>query len=1331
MSLTWYPLPRSAQGIFFATELEPEGSSYITAELIMFETLLDAGLLRRAIRAVYAEHETLRTVIELGYRGQIQREVVWAALPAEEHSQRLQILEELSLEAAPGDEEATVLAWAQQRRQKPMPVCQGQGLDSALVQVNGQHWFYHSIHHLLADGFAAYEILRQIFSAYSQLEAGAVITFHKRPSLAELAEEDAHLQQELEIQRAAYLQKLPELAWGEDPSLDVAPGAGGPGVANDVVRVRVPLSSELQSTYRKIGDLARASWPHMMVAAVGAFLGRHQGVDSFRALVPQMNRLIPGLPPRLSAQTALSAVNLLPLVCPARGKARKALEAVQAGMKYNAEHALAPYEDLQARASQEGVLLGGAQINIVPFDAHFSAGSAGRGRVINVAAGPVPHMTVTVRGMPYRGHELSVEIDINADLLLAQDADALAQRLVHWLGKWAQIALDDGSMDSLSLLSPGDEVLLESLEGEHVDLDFKPLAAILEQKAQEIPHQVAFVEAPAYQQGSWNFQGERELTYAQLRNSSMSLALELASWGVDRGSRVGVRGHRSLEFMVVVFALTYLGAVYVPLEPSLPGSRVRSMCQDAELGLVVSSDYLSQLQLEDLSQEYGVKVMSFPEHLEDREAEGDLAALKGQTLGADELAYILFTSGSTGRPKGVGVKALALHNRLAWQSQLISLGQEDRVLHKTPISFDVHIWELYWGVTQGAKTVLCAPWGHRDPAYLARVIRSSAIDVLHFVPSMLAAFVRSKQAQELMQGWDGPRALVCSGEALDASLVRQTHQVMGAKIYNFYGPTEAAIDVTAYCLDLGQVPDLVPMGKPVWNTAVSIRDAAGQLCPPLMRGELYLHGVQVSDGYLNRPDMTAAAFSSDDFGQPVYATGDVVVWGKDNLLYYRGRLDHQIKIRGQRVELTEIETVLSEAPSLASSCLIYRQEGAKEYLLAFVEVAPGMGSEEAVDLARNHAARHLSDYMIPTHWQVLENLPLTVNGKIDRSQLMGYPLPEEEVGEVPPPSFTVERCCRVFSRVLGQEVGAATDFFSAGGHSLLAMVLAEELGQEFGCEVSVVSIFANPTPEGFAASMFQEYLDDFDPCLILRSGDGGAPVIFMPPAGGLGWCYAPLLSAVPESSPVFLIQAEEYSGASRGESSSLTEAAGRALERLLEMQNSNLRGATLVGWSLGGMMAQELACRLEARGLPPQKVLVLDAYPQSYWRTFPPAQEEDRWRAIARLGGLELQQEDLTEAGVTEALRLSGSALGSLPPERLQVCLKLVQKAMEWVRQGTPSPLEAPLVLLAAQQTLDAGAPGQAWKAYCSDYELVVAEGGHTDVLKAALIEQILQGPAN
>lgn len=1328
MSRSWYPLPRSAQGIFFATELEPESSTYITAELVVFEAPLDAGLLRQAIKAVYAEHETLRTIIELGERGRGTREVMWAALPAEEHLQRLEILEELELEAVPGEEAATVLAWAQQRRQRPMPVCQGRGLDSALVHINGQYWFYHAIHHLLADGFAAYEILRQIFSAYSQLEKGEEPFFHKRPSLAELAEEEAKNQRVLESQLAAYLQKLPELAWDEDPSLDNVPGAGGTEAAGETVRVRALLSPELQNSYRIIGELTRASWPQMMIAAVGAFMGRHQGQEAFRALVPQMNRVIPGLAPRLSAQTALSAVNLLPLVCPARGNARKALETVQDGMRYNAEHALAPYEDLQARAPQQGVLLGGAQINIVPFDARFVAGTAGVGRVVNVAAGPVPHLTVTVRGTPYRGQELSIELDINPELLLAQDADAVAQRLIHWLEKWAQVALEDGSLDALSLLSPHDEALLESLQGETVALDYKPLAAIVEHKAQEIPEQVAFAEAANYQQGSWNFQSGRELTYAQLRNSSISLALELASREIGQGSRVGVRGHRSLEFMVLVFALAYLGAVYVPLEPSLPGSRVRSICQDAELELVVNSDFLGQQQLEELSREYGVEVMGFPENLADRNTECDLAEMKGLTLDGDELAYILFTSGSTGRPKGVGVKALALHNRLAWQAQLVKLGQEERVLYKTPISFDVHVWELYWGVTQGASTVLCAPLGHRDPAYLARIICSSAIDVLHFVPSMLAAFNRSKQAQELIHTGKRPRAVICSGEALDASLVRQTHQLMGAKVYNFYGPTEAAIDVTAYCMDPGQVPDFVPMGQPVWNTAVSIRDSAGHSCPPLMRGELYLHGVQVSDGYFNRPEATAAAFSSDDHGQSVYATGDMVVWGKDGLLYYRGRLDHQIKIRGQRVELAEIEAVLSEVPSLARSCLIYRQEGAKEYLIAFMEIAPGMSTDEAVEAARCHAAVHLSDYMVPSHWQILEALPLTINGKVDRTTLMGYPLLlEEEAGEAPPQSFTVERCCQVFSRVLGHEIGAETDFFSAGGHSLLAMVLAEELGQEFGCEVSLVSIFANPTPQGLAASLFQEKLDDFAPCLLLRPGDGAAPVIFLPPAGGLGWCYAPLLSAFPESSPIFLIQAEEYSGRERGgSSSSLAEAAVRALERLLEMQGADLQGATLVGWSLGGMMAQELAYLLESRGLAPQKVIMLDAYLQSYWRTFPPAQEVDKWRAIARLGGLELDEADLTKAGVLEALRKSGSALGSLPPERLKVCLAQVQKAMEWVRQGTPSALDAPVVLVAAQETLESGAPAQGWREYCSDYELVVAEGGHTDVLKAALIEQIL-----
>ncbi|MBM9510756.1 amino acid adenylation domain-containing protein, partial [Actinacidiphila acididurans] len=347
-----------------------------------------------------------------------------------------------------------------------------------------------------------------------------------------------------------------------------------------------------------------------------------------------------------------------------------------------------------------------------------------------------------------------------------------------------------------------------------------------------------------------------------------------------------------------------------------------------------------------------------------------------------QAAYVMFTSGSTGRPKGVVVSHGGVGSLLSWMQARYGLTAGDRVLVKTPVVFDPSVWEMFWALTCGAGLVVAVPGGHRDPAYLADLMRREGVTVAHFVPSMLGAFVGSGSGSV-----GGLRVVVCSGEVLPVSLRDRAMEVFGTGVHNQYGPTEATVDVTVFGGPSGG--GVVPIGGPVAGARVRVLDAGLQLVPPGVAGELYVAGVQVARGYAGRPGLTAERFVAGAGGERWYRTGDLVRWTAEGLLEFAGRVDDQVKVRGFRVEPGEIEAVLAGHPDVAAAAVVVREDvPGDERLVAYVVGGDGSGLRELV-------ASRLPEYMVPSAFVVLDALPVTVNGKLDRKAL---PVPERPAG---------------------------------------------------------------------------------------------------------------------------------------------------------------------------------------------------------------------------------------------------------------------------------------------------------------------------------------------
>src|SRR6185369_12365241 len=552
--------------------------------------------------------------------------------------------------------------------------------------------------------------------------------------------------------------------------------------------------------------------------------------------------------------------------------------------------------------------------------------------------------------------EMAGRLEYAADLFDAATIDRMAGHFGRLLA--GMIEEPERGFRELGLLSPAEALELSGWNETALTyaLD-KPLHTWIEEQADRTPLSVAV-----------SFEDE-ELTYRELDLRANRLAHHLRAQGVGPESRVGVLLERSCDLSVALLGVLKAGAAYVPLDPDHPADRLAFQEKDAGLRLILTSRDLADLTAGE---------------------DGRLDV----SVAPDNPAYVLYTSGSTGRPKGAMISHRAIVNRLLWMQDALHLTADDRVLQKTPFSFDVSVWELFWPLMVGARLVMARPGGHRDNAYLKSVVASERITVLHFVPSMLQLFLEEPGIEECRT----LRDVVCSGEALTTELARRFAAHFGhARLHNLYGPTEAAVDVTWWLCGEGEERGGVPIGRPIANTQIHLLDRGLLPQPVGVPGELFIGGVNLARGYIARPDLTAERFLPDPTdamtgepggnpgGEPggrVYRTGDLARRRPDGAIEYLGRTDHQVKIRGVRIELGEIEAALAALPGIREAVVVAREDRPGDRRL----VAYVIGNVSA-DGLRQALQERLPDAMVPAAFVALAAWPLTSSGKVDRKAL--------------------------------------------------------------------------------------------------------------------------------------------------------------------------------------------------------------------------------------------------------------------------------------------------------------------------------------------------------
>lgn len=552
------------------------------------------------------------------------------------------------------------------------------------------------------------------------------------------------------------------------------------------------------------------------------------------------------------------------------------------------------------------------------------------------------------------------------------------------------------------------------------------------------------------------------LTYDQLNRRANKLARRLQSLGVEAEVPVAILLERSPEMIVSIFAVLKAGGVYVPLDPTYPADRLAWMLSDAAAPVLLTEQSAPQILA---PHEPQVVYLDSDWETDDLLDENPVSNATG-----DNLVYIIYTSGSTGNPKGVMLTHAGIRNRMCSMQDEYSLDHTDRLLQKTTFSFDVSVWEIFWPLLNGAATVLARPGGQQDPSYLVQLIDRAKVTMLHFIPPMLQVFLQ----EDGLAACGSLRNVACGGELLPLQLQREFFSKISARLHNHYGPTEGSIEVTTWtCPPDGDLP-MAPIGRPIRNIRVYVADSQLQLVPVGVPGELCFSGVGVARGYLNRPDLTAERFVPDPFsgqlGSRLYLTGDRVRLLPSGEIEFLGRVDHQIKVRGFRIEPGEVQATLNQYPGVRESVVMVREDSPGDRrLVAYVIAAPAQRPDG--DSLRKHAKEKLPDHMVPAAFVVLDEMPVTSTGKIDRARLPAPAKVKSEDAQTSraPLTETETKLAKIWAEVLKvDEVDSSDNFFELGGYSLIATQLLSRVRQTFKIDLSLPVIFQKPVLADFA-----------------------------------------------------------------------------------------------------------------------------------------------------------------------------------------------------------------------------------------------------------------------
>ena len=1002
-----WPLTSAQYGIWTGQQLDPVSPAYNTAEYVEIRGEIHTGLLARAIRQVVDETGTLR--VRFGETDGVPHQTPdprdWAVHVAD-----------LRTEVDPM---AGAERWMAEDVAQPVDLTEDVLFGHAILRVGDERFlWYHRVHHVLLDGYGLALVARRVAEVYTALARGEEPPAHGFDTLESVTASDAAYATSADHDRDREFW----LDYHRDrPAPATLAGRSAP-LARHVVRASGGIDTATVAALRAVATANRATWTEVLTAGIAAYVHRMTGADQVSLALPVMLRL--GSAALRVPSMVLNVVQLYtdfaadPDLAAVTGQVRDHLRESRRHHRYR-------YEELRRDLNLVGGerTLFGPSANLMPFDYDLRFDDH-PSVVRNVSAGLVEDLAVNVYDRA-DGDGLLIALDGNPNLYSEADLATHVDRFRVFLRRLADAP--DCPVGTIDLLLHDErELLLHKWNDTARDWPTNTVPGLLAERVAATPDRTALVASDA------------TLTYATLADRVARLAGLLVARGAGPGEVVLLLLPRTSDAVVALFAVVHAGAAYLPADPDYPAHRVALLVEDAEPYLVVTTTELAALL------PTGMPTVVLDE-------EPTVAGIPPASITPNHPLCLIYTSGSTGRPKGAWTTHAGLVNLFHHHRTTMIPDGRLRAALTASLSFDTS-WEGLLWLLAGHELHLIDDDTRRDPAELVRHITAHGIDFLDVTPTYAVELLT---AGLLAPGAHRPAVLALGGEAAGPALWSALRAAPEIVAYNLYGPTEATVDTAWARLSDSETPVI---GRPVANGRCYVLDRGGRLGPPGAVGELYVAGAPVGLGYHRRPELKADRFVDDPYGPPgarMYRTGDLARWRSDGLLECLGRADDQVKIRGFRIEPGEVEAALAAHPDVTQVAVVARDDRLVAYVVP--------GSVAPAEL-RRWAAERLPDHLVPPVYVPLDRLPTTVSGKLDRAAL---PAPTVHGGRQP--DTTCQRTlCQLFAEVLDVPVDLDTDFFAAGGHSLLVSRLLGRIRDTFGVRLGIRDVFDAPTVAGLA-----------------------------------------------------------------------------------------------------------------------------------------------------------------------------------------------------------------------------------------------------------------------
>ncbi|MEM8843886.1 MAG: amino acid adenylation domain-containing protein [Pseudomonadota bacterium] len=1036
-----FPLSSMQQGLLFHTLLNPKSGDYVPQIVLTLQGQLDQQIMQQAWEDNLQKHSALRCGFYWEQRDepyQIQFKQLpftimqkdWLSSSEKEQSQQLHSLlaynrtESFNLKRPP----LIRIFWCQLDDNRVHLLC--------------------SYHHLILDGWSMAIILREVIEHYQQLITDDIReVIQISPPYSEYIRWLKSLDNETSLAYWKHeLQDIPEM-----PYLPIGENRYETHKIENLYLER-KLTTKDSDTINAFLKTKSLTFNTLIQAAFALLLRRYGNPDDII-----FGTTVSGRPANLTGSMQMVGlfINTIPIkICiEPSSNVIEWLNSIQLAHQARIEHEYVPLRDIQSMMNlSHGLFNCLLVIESYPIDTLNSQQATKALSIDNIQYDESTHLPLTLQAAPGDMIHLSFR---------AKSAGHDKAILEHMLEHLETIILNlvkktNDSISSIDMISKDEDSMMNEWNQTSKALNQNAnLLDLFLQQVEKTPDHPALV----YQ--------KKKLSYRELNNRSNQLANVLLQSGITRQTIVGVYLERSFELIIAVWAIQKVGATYLPLDSNQPNSRINSIIADSQPKLILHQVRKDAWALDTPPDCQLVDLATTDLNKHDTDSATTLAQPKD-----DDISYIIYTSGSTGQPKGVPNTQLAITNQLLWMQSRFSITPNDRILQKTPISFDVSIWELFLPNICGATLVLAAPDGHLDREYLHHLIKTENISVSHFVPSMLNDFLLADTFSTEDHDLPSLRLMICSGEALYVNICKKFFDtVPTCQLFNLYGPTEASIDVTAYECNATLLSDLqtAPIGNPVANTQIYLFDEDYHRVPIGARGKLYIGGIGLATGYLNQANLTQEKFITNPFDPDsiIYDSGDYASYDKNGLLSYLGRDDNQIKIHGHRIELGEIENSLVALDNIKQAAVKIILNDQKENLLIACVVniseADQINSNErdVINLLRTN----LPDAMIPSRIIFISEMPMTTSGKINRRALPDSTEIEQE--HVSPRTQTEEIIAHIWHECLNLKNTPSVNmsFFSLGGHSLIATRIVNRVKQSMNIDMPLSYVFEYPSIE--------------------------------------------------------------------------------------------------------------------------------------------------------------------------------------------------------------------------------------------------------------------------